>query len=245
MSDYVRNYLAHRPRYPNGVVAVLRMACGLTPELVIVDVGSGTGLLAEPFLQNGNPVIGVEPDAEMRDAGDVMLRMYPSFSSMSGRAEQTGLPPACADVVMAGQSWHWFQPQAAAREFKRLLRPDGWVALVWNARRSGGSPFLADYEAVMRTGCPDYPQDAGGAHNPVVLQSLFRSPVHMQMIYNVQVVDEAGFLGRALAASYAPMTHEPAYAPLRAALIACFARHAHDAQVAFEYDCFVYILQPQ
>ena len=84
---------------------------------VVADVGSGTGLLARVFLGRGHRVYGVEPNAAMRAAAGEDLRGFPAFVSVAGTAEQTTLPDAGVDLVVAGQAFHWFDP-APARHLK-------------------------------------------------------------------------------------------------------------------------------
>ena len=69
-SRVVENYSRYRPRYPHQLVEQLKAECGLAPAQIVGDIGAGTGLLAELFLKNGNPVYGVEPNLEMRLAAD-------------------------------------------------------------------------------------------------------------------------------------------------------------------------------
>src|SRR3954452_7041047 len=90
-SSRVDNYIKYRPSYPAQVVALLAAECGLTPGALVADIGAGTGLLAELFLKNGNRVFGVEPNREMREAGERLLSAYPSFTSIDGTAEATTL----------------------------------------------------------------------------------------------------------------------------------------------------------
>src|SRR5688572_8741187 len=90
-SSRVENYLKYRPHYPQAVIKTLTAECQLTPASRIADVGSGTGILAELFLQNGNPVFGVEPNREMREAGERLLQHHPNFHSLEGKAEATTL----------------------------------------------------------------------------------------------------------------------------------------------------------
>src|SRR6201999_3155160 len=99
-SDRVDDYIKYRPRYGREVVEALASACGLEPRHLIADVGCGTGFSAEPFLQNGNRVIGVEPNREMREAGESYLANYPKFEMREGSAESTGLPDASVDFVL-------------------------------------------------------------------------------------------------------------------------------------------------
>src|SRR5437764_1020077 len=122
-STRVDNYVKYRPGYPPAIVGLLEAECGLTPESVVADIGAGTGLLAELWLRHGNPVCGVEPNREMREAGARLLAAYPAFTSVDGTAEATTLPDQSVDFVTAGQAFHWFEPVAARREFARILRP--------------------------------------------------------------------------------------------------------------------------
>src|SRR3954470_13160055 len=125
-SNRVEDYIKYRPGYPRAVVGLLEDECGLTRESVVADVGSGTGILSELFLSAGVRVYGVEPNREMREAGERLLAAYESFVSVDGRAEETTLADASADFVTAGQAFHWFEPASARREFRRILRDGGW-----------------------------------------------------------------------------------------------------------------------
>src|SRR5207248_11421403 len=131
-SSRVADYIKYRPRYPQSVVELLRDECGLRHAAVVADVGSGTGILSELFLRNGNRVYGVEPNQEMREAGGRLLAAYDNFVSVEGRAEATTLDDRSVDFVTSGQALHWFERDAARREFVRILRPGGWVVAVWN-----------------------------------------------------------------------------------------------------------------
>src|SRR3974390_2674899 len=107
-SDRVDDYVKYRPHYSPEVVGALAKACGLEREHTIVDVGCGTGLLTQIFLENGNRVIGVEPNANMRRAGEEYLSHFSQFSMVDGSAEETKLPAQSADFVIAGPDFHWF-----------------------------------------------------------------------------------------------------------------------------------------
>src|SRR5207245_7368130 len=107
-SNRVENYLRYRPRYPTEIIDALTAECGLRTTSVIADLGSGTGFLAELFLSNGNQVFGIEPNREMREAGEQLLRSYPKFASVAASAEATTLAEASVDFVTAGQAFHWF-----------------------------------------------------------------------------------------------------------------------------------------
>src|SRR6267378_605232 len=110
-SNRVADYIRYRPGYPAVALEVLREDCGLRPGHVIADIGSGTGFLSELFLKNGNRVYGVEPNTEMRQAGEEYLASYDGFSSIEGSAESTTLEDSSVDFVTAGQAFHWFEPE--------------------------------------------------------------------------------------------------------------------------------------
>src|SRR5579884_1615786 len=140
-SGRAEDYARSRPRYPDAVLDALRRDIGLSPQTIVADIGSGTGILTEMFLRNGNVVYGVEPNPDMRRAAEQLLAGYHRFHSINGTAEQTTLPAGSIDLVTAAQAFHWFDAAAARREFRRILRPPYIVALLWNDRRKDGSPF--------------------------------------------------------------------------------------------------------
>jgi ubiquinone/menaquinone biosynthesis C-methylase UbiE len=123
---------------------------GLTPTHVVADVGSGTGFLTELFVRNGNLTYAVEPNDAMRAAAaEAPFGNRPNFRSVAATAEATTLADGSVNFITAGQAFHWFDPPRARAEFKRILAPGGFVALVWNDRRVDGSPFAAAYQQLI------------------------------------------------------------------------------------------------
>ena len=129
-SSRVADYVRYRPGYPAALIDLLRAECGLQKFHQVADIGSGTGLLSKLFARNGNRVLGVEPNDEMRAAGEEFLAAYPNFTSVAGSAEATNVGDACIDFIAAGQAFHWFEPVATRREFVRILKPDGWAVMI-------------------------------------------------------------------------------------------------------------------
>ena len=122
-SNRVENYVKYRPGYPQGVLTLLQDKCGMTGASAIADVGSGTGILTELLLQNGNRVFAVEPNRDMRAAAELLLGKHPNFTSIDGTAEATTLPDQSVEVITAGQAFHWFDREPTRREFVRILKP--------------------------------------------------------------------------------------------------------------------------
>ncbi|MEZ4706904.1 MAG: class I SAM-dependent methyltransferase [Caldilineaceae bacterium] len=239
-SNRVENYVKYRPRYPAAIVDFLGDAIGLTAETTVADVGSGTGFLAELFLQNGNCVVGVEPNAEMRTAGDDYLRKFPRFSSVDGTSEATTLADQSVDLIVAGQAFHWFEPLQTRAEFARMLRSGGHVALVWNSRRLD-VPFMQEYEEILHKFTDNY----GGVSERNILDENIAAffapqPMQLQMFDNVQVFDFDGVKGRALSSSYAPAPGRPLHEPFVAALADLFARFEENNRVQIQYVTRLY-----
>lgn len=236
----VENYIRYRPAYPPGLLAALQSKCALTSGAVIADVGCGTGLLAQLFLEGGNVVYGIEPNAAMREACEHLLNGHPMFHSVDGSAESTRLPHASVDFVICGQSFHCFDPDEARSEFLRILRPQGWAVVVWNERRTSASSFMRDYERVASTYGVDYRRMAMKFPRSATLPALYRGKYSEAAFRNQQILDFEALRGRYLSATHAPQEGHPNYEPALADLRQTFEAHEIDGKVRFEYDTRMY-----
>ncbi|HEX8290564.1 MAG TPA: class I SAM-dependent methyltransferase [Pyrinomonadaceae bacterium] len=240
-STRVADYVKYRPGYPPAVLRLLEGECGLDAASAVADVGSGTGILSELFLKNGNRVYGVEPNREMREAGERLLSAYTNFVSVDGRAEATTLDDASVDFVTAGQAFHWFDPPRARREFMRILRPGGRVVLVWNDRRTSGTPFLEDYERLLLEYGTDYREVSVKYAEESMLAALYGpGEVRTETFDNEQVFDFDGLRGRLTSSSYAPEPGRPNFEPMMRELEALFRRHERAGRVVVAYDTKVF-----
>jgi SAM-dependent methyltransferase len=240
-SSRVENYLKYRPSYPQAVIATLQAECQLTSASRIADIGSGTGLLAGLFLRNGNPVFGVEPNPEMRAAGERLLRDYPGFHSVAGRAEATTLADQSVDFVVAGQAFHWFDRQQARTEFLRILRPTGWVMLVWNKRETQATPFLVAYEQLLEQYALDYAQVNHKQVDDAALADLYGAHgFKVKTFDHGHDLDYASLQGRLLSSSYAPEAGHPQHEPMLAELARIFQAHQVNGRVGFAYTTQMY-----
>jgi SAM-dependent methyltransferase len=236
-------YAKHRPSYPSAAIEYIVAHCGLTPGSVLIDVGCGTGIAARLFSARGLDVIGIEPNAEMRtQAVSESADGGPRYRD--GSAEATGIDDGSADAVLAAQAFHWFRAEAALGEFHRILKPGGWVVLMWN-ERDAHDPCTAAYGAVVR-GTPEAAAlEHQRSHAGDVLLSHPRF-VHAQRVVfrNTQELDEDGLLGRAFSVSYAPRDPERAerYA---ADLRAVFERFERVGKVVLHYKTAVTTAQKQ
>jgi ubiquinone/menaquinone biosynthesis C-methylase UbiE len=239
-SDRVANYVRYRPGYPPEVLDLLRSECGLRPAHIVADIASGTGLFTRLLLENGNSVFAVEPNPEMREMGLNQLDDYDRLVSVAGTAEQTTLRSASVEFVTAAQAAHWFDLPRARAEFTRILKPQGWCALIWNERRTASTPFLRDYEQLLLTHGTDYKQVRHERTTPTIHEFFAPTP-HQERVFSMhQQFDYEGLAGRLLSSSYAPLEGHPGHAPMMRELQRIFRAHATDDTVEFEYDTRVF-----
>jgi SAM-dependent methyltransferase len=239
-SDRVENYVRYRPGYPPEALQILKTECGLTPRQVAADIASGTGIWTRMLLENGNSVLGVEPNTEMRQAGERLLASFPKFTSVAGTAEATTLADASVDFVTAAQAAHWFDRERSRREFARILKPDGWLVLLWNERVTDSTPFLRDYEQLLLSYGTDY-EDVRHERTTDAVNEFFDPAPFQQHVFAMrQEFDYAGIEGRLLSSSYAPGPEHPKYAPMLRELRRIFDAHAVAGRARFDYKTRVY-----
>lgn len=240
-SNRAEDYARYRPGYPQEVVDLVQTWCGLRPEHTIADIGSGTGLLSKIFLEHGNRMFGVEPNAEMRSAGEEYLQAYPNFTSVAGSAEATTLPAQSVDFVAAAQAFHWFDPEPTRREFQRILKPQGRVIILWNERLIEETAFLRDYEDLLRRFGTDYACVHESYPRAQQMLSFFgRNEFTSHTLPNAQEFDFEGLGGRLRSSSYAPAPGHPQYGPMMQELQRIFAAHQREGVVRMEYRTRVY-----
>ena len=231
----VEDYARHRPDYPAQVAELAERECGLGAGKVVADIGCGTGLLARLFLERGCEVIGIEPNAEMREAGRKALAAQARFRTIDGRAEATTLEAASVDFVTAGQAAHWFDADAAHTEFARILKPGGWLLLVWNERKREPG-FMSDYEALIAHHAPEKPR----IDSDRISRLFGGSDWRLARFNHRQTVNAEGLRGRVASSSYTPLPGTEAFIALMAKVDGVFGRHQRDGWVTVEYDTEVY-----
>lgn len=244
-SDRVDDYVRYRPDYPVALLDWLQREQGVDRHWRVADVGAGTGISSKMFLDAGYRVTAVEPNAPMRGAAEQWLRGYDRFDAVDGRADATKLADASVDLVTVAQAFHWFDEAAARREFARILRPQGLVAIWWNSRRLTGTRFLEGYEALLLRFGTDYTsvaeRYADDAHMRVWFGAGYRGSASFG---HGQRLDFDALRGRLMSSSYAPQAGHPQHEPMLQALRELFDNCAEDGTVSFDYDTRIFAGQP-
>jgi SAM-dependent methyltransferase len=244
-SNRAADYIRYRPGYPAELLDLLCTECALRSDHIVADIGSGTGFLSELLLKNSNRVFGVEPNAEMRAGGEEYLNTYRNFTSVDGSAEATTLPAASVDFITAGQAFHWFDPQLTRREFLRILKPRGWVVIVWNDRRMDEAQLTREYEDLLESFGLDYKRVKDAYPERSQIQSFIAGPFIERDLPNYQTLDWDGFQGRLRSSSFAPTEGHPNFTPMIAELERIFCTHQRDGRVRMEYFTRAFLGQLQ
>jgi SAM-dependent methyltransferase len=242
-SNRVENYIKYRPTYPCEVIELFKEKMGLACESVIADIGSGPGILSRNFLENDNTVYCVEPNEAMRTAAETLLKEFAGFRSVKGDSENTTLPDASVDIVTAAQAFHWFKPEPTKAEFRRIIRPGGWNALIWNMRQLDSTPFLREYEKFILDNANDY---AAVRHDNITeteIGAFFDRGFEKAKFDNIQVFDLEGLKGRLFSSSYMPAENTERGQKAEKDLRELFTKHAEDGKIKVFYDTIVFYSQ--
>ena len=240
-SNRVADYVRYRPGYPEEILPLLKTWTNFRVEHIVADIGSGTGLLSKLFLDFGNRVVGVEPNAEMRAAGEDFLGSYPNFTSVAGSAEATTLDSDSVDFVAAGQAFQWFQMPAARDEFHRILKSGGRILVIWNERLLDETAFLREYETLLNRFGTDYARVSESYPRAEQMLEFFgANEFTSHSLPNFQEFDFAGLSGRLRSSSYAPPPGHPQFEPMMRELRRLFDAHHQGGVVHMEYRTRVY-----
>ena len=242
-SNRVENYVKYRPTYPKSILDLFCSEMNLQNNSIVADIGSGTGISARLFLENGNTVFGVEPNRAMREAAERLLQNFPNFKSVNGTAENTGLQSESIDFIVAAQAFHWFDRMKTRVEFKRILRDKGFVVLMWNERQLDSTAFLRGYEKLLIEFGTDYEIVRHENITKETLRDFFQTDFDLKIFQNAQSVDFEGLKGRMLSSSYVPTAENSRFSQMLEKLETLFAEHRENGKIEILYDTKIFYSQ--
>ena len=242
-SNRASQYSQARPDYPADALDFILKRCALGNGSKLVDIGAGTGISTRAFASRGLNVTGVEPNQAMLDEAEKNKDFSELIQYARGKAEETGLPSNSYDAVLCAQAFHWFEPGLALAEFNRLLKPGGWIILIWN-ERDEKDLFTKEYGTLLRT-LPDTKNvelNRFNAGAPLLESKIFKQQ-DKTCFANEQILDLEKLIGRAFSASYAPEPGTGEAAAFEERLARLFRLFQKDGKVVIRYECSVYTAQ--
>jgi len=235
-SDRAEDYARYRPSYP--AAAIDAILAGLAPpsQIVAADVGAGTGISTRLLADRGARVHAVEPNAAMRAAAQA----HPRVTWVDGTAESTNLAANTHDLVVVAQAFHWFDVPKALAEFRRILRPHGRLAIVWN-KRSREEAFTLGYRMALEAIDGEAPAERSTFDPAVVTATGLFANFRKHVFTNAQALTEEELIGRAMSTSTVPR-EGPRTDELLRLLHALHARHrGADGRATMVYGTEVYL----
>lgn len=234
-------YTQYRPSYPEEVIQLLINKKILLKNAVIADLGAGTGIFTKLLLERGGLVYAVEPNQAMRTAAELELICYPNFKSVAATAEATTLPEQSIDLITVATAFHWMDANQAKLEFQRILKPSGYVALLWNVRDQEHSVLQQDYESLIKKYGHNYKERHEDKFDVAKLENFFSpSIMHSAVFPYAQHFDWEGLKGRLLSTSYAPQPHEANFNIMLEELRAIYDQYQDQNKVEFLYRTMMY-----
>jgi ubiquinone/menaquinone biosynthesis C-methylase UbiE len=202
------DYAKYRPSYPTAAIDAILHATlhadrvGDPTKLRFADIGAGTGISSRLLADRGVTVWAIEPNAAMRAAA----QPHANVEYRHGTAEHTGLPDQSVDGILCCQAFHWFEPVAALTEFRRILKPGGQVALMWNDRNRQDEFTEAYTHVIAQAVDPRYLErlDRKASEAEALRTSDLFTNYRALTFSNTHQLDQAGLIGIALSASYVP-----------------------------------------
>ncbi len=211
MKDYfasftgrVEEFAKYRPGYPEQIINLLENKIGFDQSKDVADIGCGTGRLSRLFLNNGNLVFGVEPNEEMRLMAEKLLGKFINFIGIDGTAEETKLATNSVDIITVGQAFHWFDLKKTKKEFKRILRKEGYVVILWN-ERTNTSQVMKAINKILLSLNQEHEEAEKNLVDKKLLNAFFgEEKIGSGTFPNFQMLDLTGLKGRIHSISYVP-----------------------------------------
>ena len=225
-------YSKYRPSYPSELIDYLLGSNSINENSVIVEIGSGTGILTRQFLEKGLSVLAIEPNQDMRLHAEQSLKQFDQFISLNATAEHTTLEDKCADLIIAAQAFHWFDKEKFKKECKRILKEDAKVSLIWNSRDSSSS-LVSENEQICRKYCPKFYGFSGGiGEDQEVFTDFYRNGKFKFVTFqNDLILNYEEFLGRNLSASYSPLKTDKEYTDFVSAITELFEKYSNQGRI--------------
>jgi SAM-dependent methyltransferase len=191
-------YERARPDYPAEAVDRLIQELEINRGARVLDLGAGTGKLTRMLVPTGARLVAVEPVDAMRRT---LVRVVPQVAVIAGTAEDLPFRDEAFDAVVAGQSFHWFEGRPAVEEIRRVLKPSGRLALLWNVRDES-EEWVARLTEIIDRYESGAPRERTGEWRRAFSGSSAFGTLHQLRFGHHQRLDRAGLLDRVASMSF-------------------------------------------
>lgn len=219
------DYSKYRPNYAKKSINYLIAEAHLTQNSVIADIGSGTGKFSKLLLAEGFKVFGVEPNNDMRQKAEYELKDFENFISILGTSENTTLSDKSIDLITVAQAFHWFDIKKFLIECNRILKENGYIAILYN-NGDYSTEVINSISELSKRYCPKYVGSSGGIErNPMIFDNFF-DEYTVKVFKNNYQLNMEQFIGLNFSASYAPKIDNPNYELYLKKLIDLFEKYS-------------------
>ncbi|WP_421385323.1 class I SAM-dependent methyltransferase [Bacillus salacetis] len=234
-----KEYALGRPSYPVDILRILR-ELGVNNQSVIADIGAGTGILTHMLGSLECSVLAIEPNQHMLDECRTYCKGYKNIQFIDAPAEETTLKENSVDIITIAQAFHWFDKQLCKREFKKILKEDGYVLILWNEMQTD-SQLAQEYTSLLRKYRVKSTAGISNIDPDKEKLDFFGQDYTKVYFDNWQTVTEEGFIGGAMSLSYTPSKKDEIYADFASELRFLFSTYQQNDKVTFQYKTEVCI----
>lgn len=238
-SGKAEDYNKYRPKYPELLKEIITKKLNLASDKIVADIGSGTGISSEIFIDNGNLVFAIEPNEDMREIAEINFDFEENFVSVEGTAENTGLNDDSIDLIFVGTAFHWFDLEQAKTEFHRILKKDGHIVIAWN-NRDLSDEFQQKLDDIFYKHFTKptkvEPQKLGDGVKTFFAPKKFKQ----EETTFVQQLSFENLMGRLRSTSYFPEEDDKNFSKLVEEIYELFNKFQKDELIDFKYKTQIY-----
>lgn len=191
-------YERGRPSYSPEAIAHIVRELRIGPGKAVLDLAAGTGKLTRELVSSGATLVAVEPISEMRAK---LAAAVPQAEIRDGTAEAIPAQNHSVDAVVVGQAFHWFDGIRALSELRRILRPDGALALIWQSREKS-VPWVAKLNEIIDRADDGHPRFRTEAWRQAFDLTAVFDPLEKSEFRYVQQADADTLVDRVASISY-------------------------------------------
>ncbi|MBX3113279.1 MAG: class I SAM-dependent methyltransferase [Fimbriimonadaceae bacterium] len=234
-------YSNGRPTYPQECLNQIVQRTGLDSSAVVFDTGAGTGLFTQLLLEHFHRVNIVEPNDDMRTTAAQRLPAG-KVTFIRATAESFPAPENSVDLITAAQAFHWFDRDAVKAHWRSVLKPTGYVALVWN-ERTESTPFAREFTAFLNHLANLDPNNKPPTESSDEDILNFFSKARIETATHSTPLTEEELINLAVSRSYFPSPSHPEFEQLKQEVRIIFERNAVNQHVMLPHLCKSFIGQ--